>query len=322
MDFTEDNEEATYNSMISQKSHKPFLLQISPIKPDFGVVCQGFIYGMTITVFNTGLRPERLRVFCQPLQGQQNQMSATYEPCRLAPGMSTNIQLKIEAAHLCMSSCKLRIVQASTQVEESWIVDATVVPVETYKTVTKSLKVQGRSITADRVKALGQISHLDPSKSTNVSRAGSPKAMNSSTSNNNNFDDENNNNNDDDDNEENNKEHVPTKETNMFSKAFMDREEIEEIKEMPIMECMYYDPWEKKLKVDESMLSVDVDTQWTLDESKEVTQTRWANRLEQLEDKGMFSYRSGAALSGQVSMQNSITNSIENRELNEADYDN
>ena len=120
-----------------------FKLQITPAQPSFGVLCQGFVYGLTVTVFNSGNKPERLRVFCTPAEGSLNQMTCTYEPVRLAPGMSTNINMKLEARHLTVSLATLRVVQASTQVSESWTIKATTVPIEVYQNVTKSLKMQG-----------------------------------------------------------------------------------------------------------------------------------------------------------------------------------
>ena len=297
-----------------------YKLEINPVVPDFGMLCQGFVYSMKITVFNSGMRPERLRVFCQPLEGEANTMSATYEPCRLAPGMSTDIQLKIEAGYLCMSSCRLRIVQASTQVEKSWIISGTVIPVETYKKVTKSIKVNGGSITAERVRTCGQISHLhDNDNNNNINndevlqpidenqvisdQSGQAAPGGVLTGNTNN---------------------APPQSLNknIFSKAFMDRDEIDEIKDFPMIECMYYDPWEKKLKVDDTMLAVDVDTQWSVDQSKQITEKKWNTRLNELEDKGMFSKRTIGLLSNVGSRNDSKRNSISGPASNNDNNDN
>lgn len=285
-----------------------YKLHITPSVPDFGMLCQGFVYSMKISVFNSGMRPERLRVFCQPLEGEANTMTATYEPCRLAPGMSTDILLKIDAGYLCMSSCKLRIVQASTQVEKSWIISGTVIPVETYKKVTKSIKISGGSVTAERVKTCGQIPHLqdaDNDNNHNNNNALQPIDENQVIS-------------DQSGQEETggiltgntNNTSGPGINKNIFSKAFMDREEISEIKDMPMIDCMYYDPWEKKLKVDDTMLAVDVDTKWNVDQSKEITEKKWNNRLSELEDKGMFSTRTASLLSNAGSRNDSQRNSI------------
>ena len=81
---------------------------------------------------------------------------------------------------------------------------------------------------------------------------------------------------------------------NTFSKAFMDDDEVAEIETFPYVDCVYYDPWEKKLKVDEQMLAVEVDTSWNLEESKRHTIGRWVTRLEELEDKGMFTAKTAA----------------------------
>lgn len=230
-----------------------FRLQLSPKNPDFGVICQGFVYGLTVSVKNSGIKPERLRVFCTPAPGSLNQITCTYEPVRLAAGMSTDIQIKIEARHLCVSSTTLRVVQASTQVENSWQVKATVVPIDMYQNVTKGMKMKGQQITADRVKALGQIPGQAEAMVADVASSGAHG--------------------------------------NQFSKAFMDDDEVVEIEMFPFVDCVYYDPWEKKMKVDETMLNVEVDTTWTEEESKARTVKKWVNRLTELEDKGMFTAR-------------------------------
>lgn len=186
-------------------------LQLSPKNPDFGVICQGFVYGLTVSVKNSGIKPERLRVFCTPAPGSLNQITCTYEPVRLAAGMSTDIQIKIEARHLCVSSTTLRVVQASTQVENSWQVKATVVPIDMYQNVTKGMKMKGQQITADRVKALGQIPGQAEAMVADVASSGAHG--------------------------------------NQFSKAFMDDDEVVEIEMFPFVDCVYYDPWEKKMKV-------------------------------------------------------------------------
>ncbi len=252
----------------------PYTLRLSPAIPDFGVLCQGLVYGMTITVFNSGLKPERLRVFCNPIETHGNIMGCTYEPMRLAPGMSTDIQLKIECNNIAKSSCLLRVVQASTQVECSWTIRATVTNVEMYQSVSKSLKLQGRPLTNEKVKALGQISHINKSalasaqQEEEVEGEGLGKQGGEAE--------------------------------NVFSKAFMDREELNEVATMPLVDCMYYDPWDKKLKVCDTMLSVEVDTKWTIDDSKKATNTKLRRRIVELEDKGMFTRRSSRHLATQL----------------------
>lgn len=41
-------------------------LQLLPEDPSFGVVCLGYRYKLTLSLFNSGKRPERLRVSCSP----------------------------------------------------------------------------------------------------------------------------------------------------------------------------------------------------------------------------------------------------------------
>ena len=311
----------TLNPALTPPTHVSISPQLSPANPDFGVICQGFIYGLTVSVKNSGIKPERLRVFCTPAPGSLNQVTCTYEPVRLAAGMSTDIQIKIEARHLCVSSTTLRVVQASTQVENSWQVKATVVPIEMYQNVTKGIKMKGQRITADRVKALGQIPGQAEAMIADAASSGAHG--------------------------------------NQFSKAFMNDDEVVEIEMFPFVDCVYYDPWEKKMKValymhtrsttltlrsnqpptpslpppstltpsclclclcvylyqvDETMLNVEVDTSWTEEQSKASTVKKWVKRLTELEDRGMFTARtadkhgnesSGEALMASNSRQNS-----------------
>jgi hypothetical protein len=264
-----------------------FMLKLSPALPEFGVICQGFVYGLTVSVFNSGRKPERLRVFCIPAEDSKNQMTCTYEPVRLAPGMSTDIHMKIEARYLTQSVATLRVVQASTQVSEIWSIRATVVPIEVYQNVTKSLKMSGKPVTAERVRALGQIPGQAEAMAADAASAG--------------------------------------QHGNQFSKAFMDDEEVMEIENFPFVDCVFYDPWEKKLKVDEGLLAVEVDTTWELEDSKKNTIGKWINRLGELEDKGMFTARTaskqggddhGNALTASHSRNNSPVSSPSERMMN------
>ena len=62
-------------------------LQIIPNEPNFGLICVGFQYRLVIKVFNAGTQPERMKVSCHVPPKDQNRITCTYNPIRLAPGM-------------------------------------------------------------------------------------------------------------------------------------------------------------------------------------------------------------------------------------------
>ena len=51
-----------------------------------------------------------------------------------------------------MSAADLKVVQASNQTFQTWSIQATVVPIEVYQNVTKSLKMAGKPTLSPRVK--------------------------------------------------------------------------------------------------------------------------------------------------------------------------
>ena len=69
----------------------------------------------------------------------------------------------------------------------------------------------------------------------------------------------------------------------------LDDEELEEIKDMPIVHGCYFDPWTKNMKCDPDLLKVVVDPTWTPYESELEAKALWAERFFQLSSKGMFS---------------------------------
>jgi hypothetical protein len=258
-----------------------FNLKLFPEKPDFGVICRGFEYKMTISVTNCGLRPERLRVFCYPKSGNNNRMGCTYAPIQLAPGISTDVYITITAANLEISSCDLRVIQATGQLEHTWTIDATVSPVDVFKSVTQYLKLHNKPMYKDRVKATGQIStknvyeaaeELAAEITANEEAEGSSVVEGDSQ--------------------------TMTGGHTLFSDAFMEEGEIEDLADIPRVPNVYFDPWSKELKIDPVLTSVVVGADMTVQESIEATQKRYMERNARLEDKGMFTCSSLAALAG------------------------
>ena len=74
--------------------------------------------------------------------------------------------------------------------------------------------------------------------------------------------------------------------------------EIEDLADIPRVPNVYFDPWSKELKIDPVLTSVVVGADMTVQESIEATQKRYMERNARLEDKGMFTCSSLAALAG------------------------
>lgn len=75
----------------------------------------------------------------------------------------------------------------------------------------------------------------------------------------------------------------------LHEESNLDDEELEEIKDMPIVHGCYFDPWTKNMKCDPDLLKVVVDPTWTPYESELEAKALWAERFFQLSSKGMFS---------------------------------
>ena len=71
----------------------------------------------------------------------------------------------------------------------------------------------------------------------------------------------------------------------------MDKEEADEIEDMPIVSGSYYDPWTKRLMYDAHLSKVFVSHTWTIKESIEETKREWMARCFALEEQGMFTQR-------------------------------
>lgn len=132
-------------------------LQLFPDQPTFGLLCVGFQYRMTITVFNGGTQPERMKVSCHVPPKDQNRITCTYNPIRLAPGMSSTVLLKIKADEVGVPSCELRIVQGSKGLNFNRLIKGYIIPIPIYKSVTRTLKFENRPIYPECVRAIGQI---------------------------------------------------------------------------------------------------------------------------------------------------------------------
>ena len=114
---------------------------------DFGCVAQGFVYSLDTIVTNNDSRIQRIKVRCEKVGGSDNnRVSATTSSQPFAPGMSTVVKVELRA-ETAVNTSEYEIVmwtENSKEVLRSTIT-STIIPIDVYKSVDKSLKLQKRS---------------------------------------------------------------------------------------------------------------------------------------------------------------------------------
>ena len=146
-------------------------IHLKPDPPHFGCVSVGFSYRLTIVVTNHSSGPERLRVSCTPLHStNDNKVSFNLNQVVLAKGISTTLELELVADNPGAFSYNLTIIQSSG-LKNTFIISAFVLPLEVFKSLSKSLKLDNRNIYEEGVKMLKHSVVAEASLSTDYSAA-------------------------------------------------------------------------------------------------------------------------------------------------------
>jgi len=237
-----------------------FYLEIFPKYLSFGLVCQGFVYHLTLTLTNKGMKPTTIRLNCVPTNpaDEKNKTRIIYEPKKIAPGMSTTIVIELIADYHLHSSFDFSIAQGLSDEVMRSPVTAFVVPVDIFKNIAKTLQLQKRPIYRNGVQPI-RASLTFEDRSTTLSFLGGA---------------------------------TPTNNTeNLLSEALMDSEDVDDILELPILSNVYWDPHSKLLRMDKTLGGVDVNAEYSIDDTIFNTNKMRDQRMIELEDLGYYTLK-------------------------------
>lgn len=234
------------------------VITVKPIgKIYFGVISNGFIYRLSFQVQNNLLTPIMIRVNMHPVdQDEQNLLRILEMPSKIAPGMILNLQLELTADHVATSYFQLDITQDQNDAVVSRTVEANVVSIDTFKHVKKSLQLQKRPVYRSNVEAVGNTPEFEDKMTASVIAS-----MTSNT-----------------------------------SLVMMDDDEIEDMMDFPIAPNVYWDPFEKCLRIDPELGKAYADGGMKMKKAMKKTNARRDRRLRDLEEQGFFTYKTLSAM--------------------------
>lgn len=183
---------------------------IHPLRLDYGVVSAGFLYNLQFSVQNNTKSPMRIRVSCAAVKGEQNTIRLINLPEIVAPGLASTLNLELTAEFPMNSKFTISVSQNHSNVIYTKDVEANVVSSETFKHVKKSLVLQKRPIYQPNVRVIANIPFFD--------------SMN---------------------------DDLQNFSSATFSDAvLMDEEDIDDLLSLPMAYNVYWDPFEKCLRLD------------------------------------------------------------------------
>ena len=140
-----------------------FGVNISPNPTSFGSLCQGYIYTMSIKIYNHTNASIRLKAICISMkENEPNEVSCSYLPIQIAPGIAAPMTFTIKAANV--GTCKYKYILEYGLIDKSTIstiLTAYVLPLELFKNVSKQLEVHNKKILNPNVKCLSRIVDID-----------------------------------------------------------------------------------------------------------------------------------------------------------------
>jgi hypothetical protein len=187
------------------------VLSITPTILTFGVVSCGFYYNLKFDVQNHETSPLRIKVSCEPLDGERNAVRIVNLPDVIAPGMSAQIIIELAAEFPGISIFNLKVIQNSDSSLYTKLIEANIVTQETFKYVKKSLELQKRPIHRPNVTTLAAIVGYNENAST------------------------------------------ATPATSFSEALIMDDEDLEDLLEYPTCSNVFWDPFDKCLRIDPSL---------------------------------------------------------------------
>ena len=199
--------------MIEGEISDDNLLSISPKRLAFGVVSAGFVYSLKFSVKNNTSIPLRIRLAMVPKKDEPNAIRLIKLPERISPGMSQQLVVELTADYPSFSVFYLTISQSSSDTVVKQIIEANVVSVDTFKHVKKSFQLQKRNIYRSNVSIIG-------SSGTAI--------------------------------EQREEATIATAHTTA-SEVVLDDDDVLDMKDLPMVENVFWDPFDKCLRVDQAL---------------------------------------------------------------------
>ena len=138
------------------------------------------------------------------------------------PGLSISFTLEMRAEHAINSFYELSIVEGINRSTIRKEISAYIVPLEIFRQISKAAELQDRSVYRHGVKP---VSTTLPIEEISLISGGGPNS-------------------------------VPPSIASIISEALMDENDIDELLELPMAPNMYWDPFEKSLKMDPELGTV------------------------------------------------------------------
>eukprot|EP01038_Epipyxis_sp_PR26KG_P007840 gene7840-10647_t len=238
------------------------LISVFPNNLSYGIISCGFIYQLKIIVKNNSSNPVRIRININPLDPDEgNHIRLVHMPSRISPGISIPLVLELTAEYpMIRSSFQMNITHNLDDSVITRFIDSNIVTVETFKHVKKSYQLQKINIFRSNVSIVGTCGTLTESR------------LNG---------------------EANSMLTAPTTASNVI----LDQDDIDDMRDLPIMGNLFWDPFEKCLRLDPTLGKVYVGSDISLQESIVKTNEQRKNRMLELEELGFHSARTIAQLS-------------------------
>lgn len=211
---------------LTEAFDKGVSVLVLPENLTYGCICQGFVYQLKVTILNKGNRPQYFRVFCNPKVDPRSLDQKTnpapkiiYEPRSVASGLSISFIIEMRAELAIYTLYELEIVESINRSTITKDISALVVPLDVFKKVSKAAELQDMSLYRNGVRP---VSTAVPVEEFSLISGGGPDAP-------------------------------PPSIASIISEALMDVDDIEELSELPMTPNLYFDPFEKCLKIDEQL---------------------------------------------------------------------
>lgn len=245
-------------------------VSILPDVLSFGCICQGFVYQLNVTISNKCGRPQYFRVICKSRESEQNIIKSIFTSRSVAPGLSISLILELKAVCAMKSVFELNVVGSDNlSITNKKEVSAFVVPLDVFKHVTKAWRLQKKNIYRHGVKP---VSTTQPVEEISLISTGITSS------------------------------HPPSI-ASVISEALMDNDDIDDLLELPMQPNLYWDPFEKCIRVDSELGKVLVEPSWSVEDSIGHTHAMWDKRYKELEEQGYYTIRTIERLAENRKMQ-------------------
>lgn len=252
---------------VEETVHVETGLHVTPDPISFGCLCHGYIYSMNLRLHNHTQTSVRIRAEISPcrLEDDRNEVTLSFVPIQIAPGMSTTMGIRINCNYSGTFKYNFTVhyglYQKSTLNKR---IVAYVLPLELFKNTSKQLAVNKKKILQDNVKTVARVF----GGSQMFSGKGSPTdtiRLDTGSAN--------------------------TASTTIYTAELLDNDDIDELADIPMMPYCQYDHGKGLLSLDSKLLEVVIDSKADLKTSKKNTREKRETRLKEIEDAGRYTKR-------------------------------